>query len=67
MRKLQQEKQEVRRKLQQFQEDFLVKYQRKIRFHKDILPIEREYRSYKQIKEELARLDDAMAAKMQAR
>jgi len=54
---LQTEKSNIRSKLQAFQESFLVENNRKIRFHKDILPIEREYRMYKSLKEELAKVE----------
>jgi hypothetical protein len=54
---LQNMKSSVRLKLQSFQEKFVVENQRKIRFHKDILPIEREYRMYKNVKEDIARLE----------
>ncbi|CAK9109672.1 unnamed protein product [Durusdinium trenchii] len=50
---LQQEKGAIRAKLKEFQENFVLQHHRKIRFHKDILPIEKEYRLYKNIKEEL--------------
>jgi len=54
---LQNEKSAVRSMLQAFQEKFVVENNRKIRFHKDILPIEREYRMYKNLKEELMRAE----------
>merc|ERR1711879_264135 len=54
---LQNMKSSVRLKLQSFQEKFVIENQRKIRFHKDILPIEREYRMYKNVKEDIARLE----------
>lgn len=57
IRSLQGMKSSVRLKLQSFQEKFVVENQRKIRFHKDILPIEREYRMYKNVKEEIAKLE----------
>jgi len=47
------EKAAVRAKLQAFQEKFVVEHNRKIHFHKDILPIEREYRTYKNLKEDI--------------
>eukprot|EP00927_Polykrikos_kofoidii_P072562 TRINITY_DN68664_c0_g1_i1.p1 TRINITY_DN68664_c0_g1~~TRINITY_DN68664_c0_g1_i1.p1 ORF type:complete len:292 (-),score=61.08 TRINITY_DN68664_c0_g1_i1:44-919(-) len=50
---LQSEKGAVRAKLQSFQEKFVQENNRKIRFHKDILPIEREYRAYKHLKDEI--------------
>lgn len=54
---LQQEKGSVRTKLREFQEGFVRQHHRKIKFHKDILPIEREYRVYKNIKEEMAKVE----------
>lgn len=54
---LQNEKGAVRAKLQAFQEKFVHEYNRKIRFHKDILPIEREYRMYKNLKDEIQRAE----------
>lgn len=54
---LQSEKGAVRVKLQAFQEKFVSENNRKIRFHKDILPIEREYRMYKNLKEEIAKAE----------
>jgi len=57
---LQQEKGTVRSKLRDFQESFVIQHHRKIRFHKDILPIEREYRMYKNIKEEIAKVESQL-------
>lgn len=57
---LQAEKGVVRTKLQAFQEKFLSENSRKIRFHKDILPIEREYRMYKNLKEEIMRAESQL-------
>eukprot|EP00441_Pelagodinium_beii_P018073 CAMPEP_0197656634 /NCGR_PEP_ID=MMETSP1338-20131121/42661_1 /TAXON_ID=43686 ORGANISM="Pelagodinium beii, Strain RCC1491" /NCGR_SAMPLE_ID=MMETSP1338 /ASSEMBLY_ACC=CAM_ASM_000754 /LENGTH=286 /DNA_ID=CAMNT_0043232721 /DNA_START=40 /DNA_END=900 /DNA_ORIENTATION=+ len=57
---LQQEKSTVRSKLREFQEGFVIQHHRKIRFHKDILPIEREYRMYKNIKEEIAKVESQL-------
>jgi chromosome segregation ATPase len=54
---LQSEKSAVRTKLQSFQERFVSENNRKIRFHKDILPIEREYRMYKNLKEEIMKAE----------
>merc|ERR1719436_2218066 len=54
---LQGEKSVVRAKLQAFQEKFVSENNRKIRFHKDILPIEREYRMYKNLKEEILKAE----------
>jgi len=57
---LQNEKSVVRAKLQAFQEKFVTENNRKIRFHKDILPIEREYRLYKNLKEEIMKAVDEL-------
>jgi chromosome segregation ATPase len=54
---LQVEKGSVRAKLQAFQERFVNENNRKIRFHKDILPIERDYRMYKSLKEEITKAE----------
>jgi len=54
---LQAEKSTVRKKLQAFQENFVRENNRKIRFHKDILPIEREYRAHKNLKEEIQKAE----------
>jgi len=54
---LQAEKGVVRTKLQAFQEKFVSENNRKIRFHKDILPIEKEYRMYKNLKEEIQKAE----------
>lgn len=59
---LQIEKGTVRAKLQAFQENFVWENNRKIRFHKDILPIEREYRLYKNLKEEVLKAEAQLRA-----
>jgi hypothetical protein len=51
------EKNVVRAKLQMFQDKFVAENNRKIRFHKDILPIERDYRMYKHLKEEMQKVE----------
>jgi len=57
---LQNERAAVRSKLQAFQETFVNENNRKIRFHKDILPIEREYRMYKNLKEEIMKAEQQL-------
>jgi len=57
---LQAEKSVVRTKLQAFQEKFVCENNRKIRFHKDILPIEKEYRMYKNLKEEIMKAESQL-------
>jgi len=56
------EKALVRAKLQTFQERFVTENSRKIRFHKDILPIEREYRTYKNLKEDIMKVEGQLRA-----
>lgn len=56
------EKASVRAKLQTFQERFVTENSRKIRFHKDILPIEREYRTYKNLKEDIMKVEGQLRA-----
>mmetsp|Transcript_42584 Transcript_42584/g.76942 ORF Transcript_42584/g.76942 Transcript_42584/m.76942 type:complete len:279 (-) Transcript_42584:160-996(-) len=56
------EKGMVRTKLREFQERFVIEHHRKIKFHKDILPIEREYRMYKNIKDEIAKVEGQLRA-----
>jgi len=58
---LQTDKTNVRVKLQKYQEKFAQEHDRKIRFHKDIAPIERDYRMYKQVKEEIAKLESQLS------
>lgn len=57
---LQNEMDFVRTKLRTFQERFVQENNRKIRFHKDILPIEREYRMYKSFKDELIKAEQQL-------
>lgn len=59
---LQNEMDFVRTKLRTFQERFVQENNRKIRFHKDILPIEREYRMYKSFKDELSKAEQQLRA-----
>ncbi|KAM3139107.1 hypothetical protein pb186bvf_008705 [Paramecium bursaria] len=48
---------ELREILNTFQNDFTQNHNRKIRFHRDIAPVEREYKQYKDIKLEIQRLE----------
>ena len=38
----------------------MKKHGRKIRYHKDIVPIEREYRMYKEVKQEIAAIEQQL-------
>ena len=51
------EKQQVRTVLQEYQTRFLQEQGRRIKYHRDIVAVDREYRQYKQLKEEIAKLE----------
>ena len=48
---------ELREKLHLFQKEFNGNHNRKIRYHKDITPVEKEYKRYKEIKVEINNLE----------
>lgn len=54
---LYEEKQSVRAILQEYQARFLSEQGRRIKYHRDIVAVDREYRQYKQLKEEIAKLE----------
>eukprot|EP01066_Platyproteum_vivax_P009108 Platyproteum_vivax@DN3981_c0_g1_i1.p1 len=54
------QKNQVRQTLQTFQEQFVRANGRKIRYHKDIVPIEREYKAYKEVKADIATLESTL-------
>ncbi|PHJ24761.1 hypothetical protein CSUI_001395 [Cystoisospora suis] len=54
--RLQQEKKVLRTKLLAYQADFVAETGRVVQLYKDIAPIEREYRRYKEVKQEILRL-----------
>ncbi|CAD7968719.1 unnamed protein product [Amoebophrya sp. A120] len=56
---LQRQKAVIRDKLQKYQDDFLTQNHRKIKYHKDILPIEKDYQKYKEIKKKLLETEQA--------
>jgi len=60
LRDLNTKKNSIRAILQKYQEKFIVDHRRKIRYHRDILPIEREYRTYKHVKEDIAKVESAL-------
>jgi len=51
------EKQSVRAVLQEYQSRFLQEQGRRIKYHRDIVAVDREYRQYKQLKEEIGKLE----------
>lgn len=51
---------ELRDKLHKYQADFTKTNNRKIKYHKDIAPVESEYQRYKEIKNEIARLEGVL-------
>jgi hypothetical protein len=54
---LYEEKQTVRSVLQEYQSRFLQEQGRRIKYHRDIVAVDREYRQYKQLKEEILKLE----------
>ncbi|CAD7940520.1 unnamed protein product [Amoebophrya sp. A25] len=58
---LQAEKAQIRDRLQKYQDDFFQRNKRKIKYHRDILPIEKDYKDYKAIKRQMAEIDSWMA------
>ncbi|KAK9170834.1 hypothetical protein CmeUKMEL1_15280 [Cryptosporidium meleagridis] len=55
---LKQKKTQLRELLETFQDQFLKKNHRKVLYHKDLLPIEKEYLEYKSIKNKIKQLED---------
>ncbi|KAH8582058.1 coiled coil [Cryptosporidium sp. chipmunk genotype I] len=55
---LKQKKNQLRELLETFQNQFLKKNHRKVLYHKDLLPIEKEYLEYKSIKNKIKQLED---------
>jgi len=60
------QKSRIRETLQSYQERFLQEHQRKIRYHRDILPIEGEYKNYKNIKLQLQEVERALGVELPA-
>ncbi|CAG9316679.1 unnamed protein product [Blepharisma stoltei] len=58
---LRKERSELKAILHNFQLEFSQTNQRKIRYHKDILPVENEYKRYKEVKAEIAKLDSELS------
>lgn len=51
-------KSQMREKLHAYQVEFTKNNNRKIKYHKDIIPVEEEYKRYKEVKDEIAMLED---------
>jgi len=51
---------QLREKLHNYQIEFTKNHNRKIRYHKDIEPVEEEYKRYKEIKNEIARIESLL-------
>lgn len=43
--------------LQDYQSRFMQEQGRRIKYHRDIVAVDREYRQYKQLKEEISKLE----------
>lgn len=54
------ERNQLREKLHNYQTEFTRNNNRKIRYHKDIEPVEADYKRYKDIKSEIAKLEAAL-------
>eukprot|EP01017_Pseudomicrothorax_dubius_P014701 TRINITY_DN1716_c0_g1_i1.p1 TRINITY_DN1716_c0_g1~~TRINITY_DN1716_c0_g1_i1.p1 ORF type:complete len:429 (-),score=87.42 TRINITY_DN1716_c0_g1_i1:1013-2299(-) len=54
---------ELRERLHRYQVDFTRTNNRKIKYHKDIAPVEKEYQRYKEIKVEITRLEAYLSAR----
>lgn len=54
------EKQQLRTVLNDFQNKFMQEQGRRIKYHRDIVTIDREYRQYKQVKEEISKLENQL-------
>ena len=55
-------KTQIREKLHAYQVDFTKNNNRKIKYHKDIIPVEEDYRKYKEIKEEIQSFESMLKA-----
>lgn len=54
------ERKHLRKVLDAFQKDFQKTYNRKLRFTKDIVPVASEFKRYKELKKEIAKLENLM-------
>ena len=54
------ERKHLRKLLDSFQKDFLKTYNRKLRFTKDISPVASEFKRYKELKKEIAKLESVL-------
>lgn len=53
-------KSQMREKLHAYQVEFMKNNNRKIKYHKDIVPVEDEYKRYKEVKDEIASLEEIL-------
>jgi hypothetical protein len=60
-------KQSIRQVLQDYQTQFMNEQGRRIKYHRDIIAVEPEYRQYKQVKDEIARLEVELGRQPQSR
>lgn len=54
------ERKHLRKVLDSFQKDFQKTYNRKLRFTKDITPVANEFKRYKELKKEIAKLENIL-------
>jgi len=53
---------QLREKLHSYQTEFTKNNSRKIKYHKDIAPVENEYKQYKEIKQEITKLEGLLTS-----
>lgn len=63
LEELKQTRARLRDKLHSYQVDFTRNNNRRIKYHKDIVPVETEYKRYKEIKQEISRLENLLGLK----
>ena len=56
------ERKNLRKVLDNFQKEFLKTYNRKLRFTKDIAPVATEFKRYKELKREIAKLEGMLGS-----
>lgn len=64
MQSIKDERRSLREKIENYQASFEKNHNRKIRYVRDIQPIETEYRRYKELKAQLLRLEEALRNEM---
>ena len=58
LEELKKSKNDLRNKLHNYQQSFTKDNNRKIKYHKDIAPVEEDYKRYKELKSEIAKIEE---------